>query len=67
MAVRKLKKLAANLGKLFIDGSKLCFGSLVLGTVIRGEIAHSTLLLVGVLASAVPAVVGLVLTSILED
>jgi len=56
-----------NLGKLIIDGTKLCFGSLVLGTVIKGEIPQSTLLISGIIASGVGAFVGVTLVTLLEE
>ena len=35
---RKVRSLLLNFGKLVLDITKLSFGSLVLGTIIRGEI-----------------------------
>jgi hypothetical protein len=34
----KIRLFFLNFGKLVLDATKLCFGSLVLGTVIKGEI-----------------------------
>jgi hypothetical protein len=48
-------------GKLFIDISKLAFGSLVLGTIIRWDIPHKTTFIVGITFSAVVAIVGIIL------
>jgi hypothetical protein len=56
-----------NGGKLLLDLSKLTFGSLVLGIIIKGEIEHSTLLLTGIIVSAIGAVIGLLAVSILEE
>jgi hypothetical protein len=33
-----IRRFLLNFGKLVIDATKLCFGSLVLGSVIKGEI-----------------------------
>ena len=38
----KLRRLWLNIGKLILDATKLCFGSLVLGAAIRGEICVKT-------------------------
>ena len=43
----KTKLFFLNFGKIFIDMAKLCFGSLVLGVVIRGEIPQETLITAG--------------------
>ena len=64
---KKLNKLSRTFGSLLLDGAKLCFGSLVLGTVIRGEVPQSTLMMIGVAASATAAVLGLVFVTISEE
>jgi hypothetical protein len=46
---------------LFIDISKLAFGSLVLGTIIRWDIPHTTTFILGITFSAVIATVGIIL------
>ena len=56
-----------NTGKLLLDGAKLTFTSLVLGTVIRGGIEQSVLLQAGIIASAIAAVVGLVLITVFQE
>jgi hypothetical protein len=56
-----------NAGKLLLDGAKLTFTSLVLGTVIRGGIEQLVLLQAGIIASAVAAVVGLVLITVFQE
>jgi len=56
-----------NFGKLIIDVTKLCFGSLVLGSVIKGEIPPYMLLTVGIIASSVGAVIGLTIVSLSEE
>ena len=38
-----------NLGKVVIDIAKMCFASLVLGVIIRGEIPQETLLQIGII------------------
>jgi hypothetical protein len=48
-------------GKLFVDMAKLAFGSLVLGTIIRWDIPHTTTFFVGITFSAVMATVGIIL------
>ena len=63
----KLRRLWLNIGKLILDGTKLCFGSLVLGAAIRGEIPAATLLFVGIIASASGAIIGVSLLTIFEE
>jgi len=48
-------------GKLFVDIAKLAFGSLVLGTIIRWDIPHTTTFTVGITFSAVVATAGIIL------
>ena len=50
-----------DIGKLFVDVSKLAFGSLVLGTVIRWEISHITVFTIGVIFTVIVAFVGIFL------
>jgi hypothetical protein len=63
----KLRRLWLNIGKLILDAAKLCFGSLVLGAAIRGEIPTATLLLVGIIASASGAIIGVSLLTVFEE
>jgi hypothetical protein len=56
-----------NIGKLALDAAKLCFGSLVLGAAIRGEIPVPKLMLIGIIASGIGAVIGLLLVSVFEE
>ena len=63
----KVNNLGANFGKLLLDAAKLCFAALVLGTIIKGDIPSSTLLIGGIVASSVCSVAGLVLISFLEE
>jgi len=63
----KIRLLMRNIGKLILDATKLCFGSLVLGAAIRGEIPTSTLMLVGITVSVIGAVGGIVLLTLFEE
>jgi Na+/H+-translocating membrane pyrophosphatase len=54
-------------GKLFIDISKLAFGSLVLGTIIRWDIPHATTFIFGMVFSAVVGTVGIILAREYEE
>jgi hypothetical protein len=65
--IRRLRRFFLNLGKLVLDATKLIFASLVLGTVIKGEIPQSTLLVSGIIASVTGAVVGLIFITIFEE
>jgi len=40
---------------------KLSFGSLVLGTIIKGDFSQSTLIILGIIVSGVGAFVGIIL------
>jgi hypothetical protein len=57
----------ANLGKVVIDVAKLCFASLVLGVIIRGEIPQETLLTAGIIASATGVFIGILFVSLFEE
>jgi len=63
----KIQLLMLNIGKLVLDATKLCFGSLVLGAAIRGEIPTSTLMLIGITVSVVGAIGGIVLLTLFEE
>jgi hypothetical protein len=56
-----------NFGRLILDGTKLSFGSLVLGTIIKGEIPQATLLGIGIIASAAGALCGIILVTLFEE
>jgi len=56
-----------NLGKLILDATKLCFGSLVLGAAIRGEFPTETLLLMGSIISVGGAIGGLAMITVFEE
>jgi len=62
-----IRRFLLNFGKLIIDVTKLCFGSLVLGSVIKGEIPPYMLLTGGIIASAIGAVIGISLVTIFEE
>jgi len=64
---KKAKLFFLNLGKLILEATKLCFGSLVLGVVIRGEISQSTLLVSGIVASGIGALLGLFFLTMFEE
>jgi len=61
------RRFLYNIGKFVLDLTKLCFGSLVLGSVIRGEIPTYLLLSVGVIATAIGGVTGIILISFFEE
>ena len=63
----KFRLFFLNFGRLALDATKLCFGSLVLGTVIKGEIPQTTLLTIGVISSAVGALGGIFLVTLCEE
>ena len=63
----KIRRFLLNFGKLIIDATKLCFGSLVLGTVIKGEIPQSILLISGIIASGIGAIIGVTLVTLCEE
>jgi hypothetical protein len=52
---------------LILDISKLSFGSLVLGTVIKGDIPPTTLLVAGIVVSGVRALFGLIAVTVCEE
>ena len=59
---RKIRGYLHDFGKLFVDISKLAFGSLVLGTIIRWDIPHATTFVLGIAFSAVIGTVGIILS-----
>jgi hypothetical protein len=63
----KARRFVQNIGKLILDATKLCFGSLVLGAAIKGEIPQDLLMLVGIIISAGGAVVGIVMVTLSEE
>jgi len=63
----KIQRFFHNFGKLILDATKLSFGGLVLGTIIKGDLPQSTLLVAGIIASGVGAIIGLILTTLYEE
>ena len=63
----KTRLFFLNLGKVFIDMAKLCFASLVLGIIIRGEIPQETLLMMGIIATAAGALFGIIMVTLCEE
>jgi hypothetical protein len=63
----KLNRVLGHFGKLVLDVTKLIFGSLVLGTIIRGDLPQATMIKVGIIASAIGVVAGLTLVAINEE
>ena len=63
----KIRGYFHDLGKLFIDIAKLSFGSLVLGTVIRWDIPHATIFILGIIFSVTVAFVGIILARTYEE
>jgi len=63
----KARQLMLNIGKLFLDFTKLCFGSLVLGAAIRGEFSAETLLFVGIIVSAGGSIIGIAFVTAFEE
>ena len=64
---QKVQTLLHNTGKFIIDGAKLCLGSVVIGSVIKGEIPSATLITGGIIATAAGAVVGILLVSFMKE
>jgi len=62
-----IRRFLHNFGKLVTDFTKLCFGSLVLGSVIKGEIPPYMLLTGGIIASAIGAAIGVTLVTLFEE
>jgi len=56
-----------NIGKLILDATKLCFGSLVLGAAIRGEFPTEVLLFMGSIISIGGAIVGIGIVTLFEE
>jgi hypothetical protein len=63
----KARNFVLNIGKLALDAAKLCFGSLVLGAAIRGEIPQDQLMLIGIIVSAIGGTAGIVMVSLTEE
>jgi len=63
----KIRQLWLNIGKLILDATKLCFGSLVLGAAIRGEIPQNIMMLIGSIISVGGGAIGISLVTLFEE
>jgi len=63
----KLGFFFLNFGKIVLEVTKLSFGSLVLGTIIKGDIPQSTILMVGIIVSGVGAILGTILVTLFRE
>ena len=59
--------LLLNIGKFILDAAKLSFGSLVLGTIIKGDFSESVLLVSGIIASVIGAIIGISLITVFDE
>ena len=64
---KKRQLLLLNIGKFILDAAKLSFGSLVLGTVIRGDFSESALLISGIIATVVGTIIGIFLITVFDE
>jgi hypothetical protein len=67
--VKKSKRhlLLFNIGKFTLDAVKLSFGSLVVGTIIKGDFSESALLLSGVIVTVVGTIIGIYLITVFDE
>ena len=63
----KLQKAFFEIGRLFIDFSKLAFASLVLGTVIRWDVSDKLVFIVGLLFTGINAFIGIILVILFKE
>ena len=63
----KLIFFLLNFGKIVLEATKLIFGSLVLGTIIKGDIPQSTLLVVGIIVSGAGTLIGTILVTFYRE
>ena len=63
----KFNKFNQIFGKLALDITKLSFGSLVLGTILKGDLPQTTLLFFGITVTVVGTIVGVTLLLISEE
>ena len=63
----KLRFFFFSLGKIVLEAVKLSFGSLVLGTIIRGDFSQSTLLISGIIVSGAGAILGTILLTFCKE
>jgi hypothetical protein len=64
---KKHSKFNQIFGKLALDITKLSFGSLVLGTILKGDLPQSTLLIFGIIVSIIGTIIGVTLLLISEE
>ena len=67
--VKKSKRylLLFNIGKFTLDAVKLSFGSLVIGTIIKGDFSESALLVSGIIATVVGTIIGIYLITAFDE
>jgi len=58
---KKQTTLWEDVGKLLVDVGKLVFGSVFLGSILRGGVPHVILAIIGFSAAAVLCIIGLLL------
>jgi hypothetical protein len=63
MDMKLNQKAVENIGKMCMDASKLAFGSLVLGTILKGDIDRMYILIAGTIAALLLAIIGIFLVS----
>ena len=63
----RLEGYIHDIGKWLVDISKLAFGSLVLGSVIRWDISQALVFSIGVLFSGAVAFIGIYLTRLFKE
>jgi hypothetical protein len=57
------QKAVENLGRMCMDASKLAFGSLVLGTILKGDVERAYVIIAGSIAALLLAAIGIYLAS----
>jgi hypothetical protein len=67
MSGKKWRRVWETTGKVFLDLGKISFGSLILGTILKGEIDQVQLFAFGVLTTVLLFVVGIWFVSMSED
>ena len=58
---RTIRRYLHDFGKLFLDITKLSFGSLVFGSIIKWDLSHITIFIAGLVIAMISAVLGTVL------
>ena len=64
---KKFNKFNQIFGKLALDITKLSFGSLVLGTILKGDLPQATLLIFGISITIIGTIIGITLLLISEE